>query len=45
MNKSVAIAFFALSVTVFGQDIQSAEKLFWDQDYEQAEQVLRDLVA
>ena len=41
----VLIALFTIAVAGFGQDLATAEKLYWDQDFQQAEQVLRDLLA
>jgi len=45
MHARVLLAFAALAAIGFGQELETAEKLFWDQDFTQAEQVLRDLVA
>lgn len=47
MKRLAAVVVFVLMLTGngFGQNLESAEKLFWDQDFQQAEQVLRNLVA
>ena len=45
MKLSICCVALCLAVTTFGQDLETAEKLFWDKDYKEAERVLRDLLA